>query len=84
MRELTAVKINVSDFAPFGTFYSMTEPEGYPLQGEIHSFYPDRISGTCMGSIGFSPISVKKDDRVVRWRSIIQQPGKELWHWMMI
>ena len=41
MRELTAVKINVSDFAPFGTFYSMTEPEGYPLQGEIHSFYPD-------------------------------------------
>ena len=38
MRELTAVKINVSDFAPFGTFYSMTEPEGYPLQGEIHSF----------------------------------------------
>ena len=66
MRELTAVKINVSDFAPFGTFYSMTEPEGYPLQGEIHSFYPDRISGTCMGSIGFSPISVKKDDRVVK------------------
>ena len=66
MRELTAVKINVSDFAPFGTFYSMTEPEGYPLRGEIHSFYPDRISGTCMGSIGFSPISVKKDDRVVK------------------
>ena len=32
MRELTAVKINVSDFAPFGTFYTMTEPEGYPLQ----------------------------------------------------
>ena len=66
MRELTAVKINVSDFAPFGTFYYMTEPEGYPLQGEIHSFYPDRISGTCMGSMGFSPISVKKDDRVIK------------------
>lgn len=55
MRELKATKINAADFAPFGTFFSMTEPEGYPLQGEIHKFYPDRISGTCMGSIAFSP-----------------------------
>ena len=58
MRELKATKINAADFAPFGTFFSMTEPEGYPLHGEIHKFYPDRISGTCMGSIGFSPIAV--------------------------
>ena len=40
MRELKATKINAADFAPFGTFFSMTEPEGYPLQGEIHKFYP--------------------------------------------
>ena len=52
MKEITAVKINPTDFAPFGTYCSMTEPEGYPLQGEIHKFYPDRISGTCMGSMG--------------------------------
>ena len=44
----------------------MTEPEGYPLQGEIHKFYPDRISGTCMGSMGFSPIAVRKDERIVK------------------
>lgn len=44
MKEITAVKINPTDFAPFGTYCSMTEPEGYPLQGEIHKFYPDRIS----------------------------------------
>ena len=31
MRELKATKINAADFAPFGTFFSMTEPEGYPL-----------------------------------------------------
>ena len=49
MREIKAVNITPGDFAPFGTYYSMTEPEGYPLQGEIHKFYPDRISGTCMG-----------------------------------
>ena len=66
MRELKATKINAADFAPFGTFFSMTEPEGYPLHGEIHKFYPDRISGTCMGSIGFSPIAVHKDERIVK------------------
>ncbi len=31
MREVKAVKINAADFAPYGTFCSMTEPEGYPL-----------------------------------------------------
>ena len=36
MREVKAIKINVADFAPYGTFCNMTEPEGYPLQGEIH------------------------------------------------
>ena len=66
MKEITAVKINPTDFAPFGTYCSMTEPEGYPLQGEIHKFYPDRISGTCMGSMGFSPIAVRKDERIVK------------------
>ena len=66
MKEIQAIKINTADFAPYGSFYSMTEPEGYPLQGEIHKFYPDRISGTCVGSMGFSPIAVKKDDRVVK------------------
>ena len=28
MKEITAVKINPTDFAPFGTYCSMTEPEG--------------------------------------------------------
>ena len=38
MKEIQAVKINTADFAPYGSFYSMTEPEGYPLQGEIINF----------------------------------------------
>lgn len=66
MREVKATKINVADFAPFGTFYNMTEPQGHPLQGEIHKFYPDRISGTSMGSIAFSPIAVRKDERIIK------------------
>lgn len=60
MREVKAIKINVADFAPYGTFCNMTEPEGYPLQGEIHKFYPDRISGTSMGSIAFSQLQFAK------------------------
>ena len=66
MREVKAIKINAADFAPYGTFCNMTEPEGYPLQGEIHKFYPDRISGTCMGTMAFSPIAVRKDERIIR------------------
>ena len=65
MREVKAVKINAADFAPYGTFCNMTEPEGYPLSGEIHKFYPDRISGTCVGSMAFSPIAVRKDEIVI-------------------
>ena len=38
MKEITAVKINPTDFAPFGTYCSMTEPEGYPLQ--VVNMYP--------------------------------------------
>ena len=64
MREVKAVTITKEEFAPYGTFYDMTHPDGYPLQGEIHKFYPDRISGTAMGSMAFSPIEVKKDDHV--------------------
>lgn len=66
MREVKAVTITKEEFAPYGTFYDMTHPDGYPLQGEIHKFYPDRISGTAMGSMAFSPIEVKKDDRIVK------------------
>lgn len=43
MREVKAVTITKEEFAPYGTFYDMTHPDGYPLQGEIHKFYPDRF-----------------------------------------
>ena len=66
MRELKAVPITVESFAPFGTFCNMVNPTGHALQGAIHSFYPDRISGSCVGSIAFSPIEVKKDDRIIK------------------
>lgn len=66
MRQVKAVKITAENFAPFGSFCPMCEPSGYPLEGEIHKFYPDRVSGSIVGSIGFSPIEVKKDDRIIK------------------
>ncbi len=88
MRQVKATKISAANFAPYGTVCQMTEPEGYALQGEIHRFYPDRISGTCMGSLGFSPIAVKKDDRVVKmaeyhtttWEGIVALDGDMIIH----
>lgn len=42
MIQIKAEKITVQNFAPFGQFYNMVEPEGYALCGELHKFYPDR------------------------------------------
>lgn len=62
MRSIKAKQLTHEAFAPFGTFYSMTTPESYALQGEIHRFFPDRISETYMTRVGFSPILVKKPE----------------------
>lgn len=66
MREVKAVLINTTDFAPFGSFCDMQNPAGYALQGEIHKFYPDRVQGTCVGTMAFSPIAVQKDERIIK------------------
>ena len=36
MREVKAVTITKEEFAPYGTFYDMPQPDEYTLQGEIH------------------------------------------------
>lgn len=62
MRTIKAETLNYETFAPFGTFYSMTNPDGYALQGEIHRFFPDRMTETYPVRTGFSPILVKKPE----------------------
>jgi len=64
MRAIKAEALTREAFAPFGTFYSMTEPEGYSLNGEIHRFFPDRIAETYPTRVGFSPILVKKPEEM--------------------
>ncbi len=58
--------INVQDFAPFGQFYAMDDPKGYALCGQIHRFFPDRLSTCCPNStLGFSSILVKKPEKML-------------------
>ena len=49
-------------FAPFGEYYTISAPEGYPLTGELHRFFPDSLTSYNSGLLGFSPILVKKPD----------------------
>lgn len=65
MKTIKAVPITHEEFAPFGQFYEMDKPDGYALCGEIHKFFPDRISADSTHRVGYSPIVVKKPERMI-------------------
>lgn len=65
MKIIKAIPITNEEFAPFGQFYKMSDPDGYALCGEIHKFYPDRVVGDSNTRIGFSPILVKKPKEMI-------------------
>ena len=60
MRQIKLESLTKEAFAPFGEFYGMATPDGYALCGEIHKFYPDRMTTSCHTRLAFSPIVVKK------------------------
>ncbi len=60
MKTIKVEKLSKEAFAPFGAYYDMANPEGYPLSGEIHRFFPDRLTAYHQGQVAFSPILVKK------------------------
>ena len=43
----------------------MDAPQGYALCGEIHQFFPDRLVADCQHRVGYSPILVKKPEKMV-------------------
>ena len=65
MKQIKIEPITVEAFAPFGSYYEMESPTGYALSGELHRFFPDRMSGSSSVSLGFSPLFVKKPDKMV-------------------
>ena len=62
MRTIKVEALTKEAFAPFGQYYTMTAPEGYSLNGELHRFFPDRLTAYQGASVAFSPILVKKPD----------------------
>ena len=65
MKTIKAVPITVEAFAPFGQFYQMDTPKGFSLCGELHSFYPDRLTADSNHRVGYSPVVVNKPDRMI-------------------
>lgn len=65
MKTIKAEPLTNESFAPFGQFYTMDKPEGYALCGEIHKFYPDRVNADSNHRVGYSPIVVKKPEKMI-------------------
>ena len=65
MRQICVEPITCEAFAPFGQFYTMDKPQGYALCGELHRFFPDRVNADSNHRVGYSPILVKKPEKMV-------------------
>ena len=65
MRTIKAVPISYENFAPFGQFYTMEAPKGHALCGQLHQFFPDRLTADSNHRVGYSPILVKKPEKMV-------------------
>lgn len=65
MRQIKIQPLTHEEFAPFGQFYKMEQPEGYALCGELHQFFPDRLVADSNHRVGYSPIVVKKPEKMI-------------------
>lgn len=65
MRTIKVEKLTKETFAPYGCYYDYANPSGYSLNGAIHSFYPDRLTAHFGGQVAFSPIQVKKPEKML-------------------
>ena len=65
MRQITVEALTHEAFAPFGQFYPMEKPQGYALCGELHQFFPDRLTADSHHRVGYSPILVKKPEKMI-------------------
>lgn len=65
MRTIKAEPITHEAFAPYGQFYTMEAPAGYALCGELHQFFPDRLTADSNHRVGYSPILVKKPEKMI-------------------
>ncbi len=62
MKKIKVEPLSKQAFSPFGEYYSISEPDGYSLNGTLHRFFPDRVTAYQGKLVGYSPILVKKPD----------------------
>lgn len=65
MRTVKVEALTHEAFAPYGQFYTMDAPQGYALCGEIHQFFPDRVTADCPHRVGYSTILVNKPEKMI-------------------
>ena len=65
MKTVKVEALTKEAFAPFGEYYKMDAPCGYPLSGELHRFFPDRLTADSNHRVGYSPILVKKPEKMI-------------------
>lgn len=65
MKTIKCQPLTKEAFAPFGEYYQMDKPDGYPLTGEIHKFYPDRVTCYQGHNVAFSPLVVTKPEKMI-------------------
>ena len=65
MRKIQVETLTKETFAPFGAYYQMDKPDGYALCGELHQFFPDRLTADSNHRVGYSPILVKKPEKMI-------------------
>lgn len=65
MREIKLQPLTREAFALFGEYYALNDPNGVALCGELHKYYPDRITADSQHRIGFSPITVRKPEKYI-------------------
>ena len=65
MKQIQVQPLTRDAFACFGEFYHMATPDGYALEGALHQFFPDRMTTPCVGRLAFSPLVVRKPERMI-------------------
>ena len=65
MKTIKVQPLTKQDFAIYGAYYKMDDPQGHSLNGELHRFFPDRLTAYHDGQVAFSPILVKKPEKML-------------------
>ena len=65
MRQIKAAPVTHETIAPYGAMVNMVDPQGFSLDGALHRFFPDRVMVYSEDDFAFSPLEVKKPEKMI-------------------